>query len=306
MTAPNKHLIVIAGPTASGKTGLGVAMAQHYNTVVLSADSRQFFREMSIGTAKPTQEEMQGVEHYFIDSLSVSDTYSAGQYEHDALEVLEQQFAKHDVVLMVGGSGLYVNAVCHGMDAFAEVPQEIRAALNEAFETEGLEPLLNELEASDPDYFATVDRENPRRVIRALEVIRSSGKPFSSFRQQEKKQRPFQYHKLGINIDREVLYGRINQRVELMMQAGQEAEARALFSQRELTALQTVGYSELFEYFNGYGTLEEAVELIKRNTRRYAKRQMTWLRRDEEVQWVDAPYLDNALAALAEIGAETS
>lgn len=302
MAQPEKHLIVIAGATASGKTGLAVQLAQHIDTEVISADSRQFYREMHIGTARPTAEEMQGVPHHFVGHIGVEQAYSAGQFERDALELLTELFTKYNVVIMAGGSGLYINAVCHGIDEFEAIPAAVRSGLNEALATNGLAPLLEELKNADPAYHNEVDRNNPRRIVRALEVIRHTGQPYSSFRKQTRKKRPFSYHKLGLHWEREALYARINQRVDAMLAHGLEAEARSLYGKKHLSALQTVGYSELFQYLDEQCSLPEAVEKIKQNTRRYAKRQGTWFRKDTEIQWLNQPFFEHALTHLKNAG----
>ncbi len=281
-----KYLIVVGGPTASGKTGLGIRLAQHFNTEILSADSRQFYREMNIGTAKPTQEELAQATHHFIDNLSVHDTYSVGDYEREALDLLEKLYQKHDVVIMVGGSGFFIRAVCEGLDEFPEVPMHIREELNQLFENEGITPLQYELKELDPAYYSQVDTQNPKRLLRALEVCRATGQPFSHFHNKEKSPRPFVPVYIGLDWEREALYERINKRVDMMIEAGLEQEARELHPLRHLTSLQTVGYQEWFDFFDGKIDREEAIRLIKRNSRRYAKRQMTWFRKVEGMQWI--------------------
>lgn len=276
----SKFLLVIGGPTASGKTGLAIRLAKHFNTAIVSADSRQLFQEMRIGTARPTAEELAQAPHYLIGSHSISEGYSVGQYEADALRALQLIFAHHDYAVLVGGSGLYINAVCQGLDHFPPVSAGVQEALQAVFESEGLAPLQQELQELDPAYYQEVDRSNPHRLIRALSIIRSSGQPFSSFRKKQKSQRPFTPIYLQLQRPREELYSRIDQRVEQMLEEGLEMEARSLFAHRRHTALQTVGYQELFDYFGGRHDLSTAVELVKRNSRRYAKRQMTWFRRD--------------------------
>lgn len=288
MQKESKYLIVIAGATASGKSALAVELAKKLNTVVISADSRQFFREMSIGTAKPTQQEMEGVPHYFIDSHSITEPYSVGDFERDVLQLLGKLFAEQDVVIMAGGSGLYFRAVCHGVDDFPETNPENRRSLQQLIAEQGLEGLQQLLLEKDPEYYRKVDLNNPQRIIRALEVCLSSGKPYSSFRTGETKERPFTCLKIGLEWDREALYQRIDRRVDDMMAKGLLNEARNLFALRYLNALQTVGYQELFEYLEGKISLETAVELIKRNSRRYAKRQLTWLRKEPDVNWFNA------------------
>ena len=274
-----KYLIVVGGPTASGKTALSIRLAQHFQTEILSADSRQFYREMSIGTAKASPEELAQVPHHFINSLSIADEYSVGDFERDALHCLERLFQQHSVVILAGGSSLYIKALCEGLDVFPEVPNEVRQAVEDLYQSAGIEALQAELAASDPVYFQQVDRANPHRLIRAISVCRVGG-TFSSFRTQEAAPRFFTPVYLWMDVPREELYPRINQRVDQMLANGLEAEARELFAHRHLNALQTVGYQELFDYFAGNISRDEAIELIKRNSRRYAKRQLTWMRRD--------------------------
>lgn len=288
-----KHLIVIAGPTASGKTSLSIALARHFDTAILSADSRQFYREMAIGTAKPTPQERAAAPHHFIDSLSIHDAYTVGDYERDALALIQQLHQQHDTLVMVGGSGLFIQAVCRGLDAFPEVPPGIREALNALYAEQGIAALQAELAAHDPDYYAEVDLNNPVRLIRALEVIRSSGRPFSAFRRMSPPPRPFHTTYLAIDWPREALYERIDRRVDLMLQDGLEAEARRLYPLRHLNALQTVGYQEWYGYFEEQYDRDEAIRLIKRNTRRYAKRQLTWLRRIPDVHYFAPDRLDD-------------
>jgi tRNA dimethylallyltransferase len=283
----NKHLIVIAGPTAIGKTALGVLLAKTFKTVVISADSRQFFREMSIGTAKPSAAEMDGIPHYFIDSHSVSEPYNVGKYETEAIALLDELFTKHEAVIMAGGSGLYIDAVCKGFDELPEADAAIRNKIDELLEKEGIEALQKMLLQLDPVYYAQVDLKNPQRLSRALEVCMSSGKPYSALREGKIKARNFNCIKIGLNTDRELLYGRINKRVDSMMENGLLEEARAMLPYRTANALQTVGYKELFDHLDGKTDLPGAVELIKQNTRRFAKRQLTWFRRDEAIKWFE-------------------
>ncbi|WP_233752606.1 tRNA (adenosine(37)-N6)-dimethylallyltransferase MiaA [Flavilitoribacter nigricans] len=277
---PKKYLLVVGGATASGKTGFAIQLARHFQTEIVSADSRQFYREMQIGTAKPTPEELSEAPHHLIGHISIETAYSVGDYEQEALRLLDDLYEKHKVVILCGGSGLFIKALCEGLDQFPEVPAEITAELQAAYEEHGLAFLQSELQAADPEYYGEVDQQNPRRLLRALSVIRASGKPFSSFRKQQPKSRDFTPVYLQIDWPREQLYARINQRVDLMLAAGLVEEARQLYAYRHLQALQTVGYQELFDHFSGLISLEEAVELIKRNSRRYAKRQLTWFRRD--------------------------
>lgn len=275
-----KYLIVIGGPTASGKTAFAVQVAQHFRTEILSCDSRQFYQEMNIGTAKPTVEEMHGIPHHFIGHRSVSALYSVGDFEKEALALLEKLYQTHDVVVTVGGSGLYIKALCEGLDAFPDVPETIRQKVRELYQKEGLEGLQNAVQATDPIYFEQVDRQNPHRLIRALEVFQATGQPFSSFRKKETTTRFFTPIYIEMDLPRAVLYERINQRVDMMLKNGLLEEAKKLLPQRHLPALQTVGYTELFDYMEGKISLEEAIEKMKQNSRNYAKRQLTWWRRD--------------------------
>lgn len=283
----DRRLIVVVGPTGSGKTDLGLALAERYHAPVLSADSRQIYRGMAIGTAQPTPEQLRRAEHHFIASHDVWQDFSCGEFEKQALQRLEELFAVHDTVVVVGGSGLYVKALCEGMDDLPDADTELRERLARQVAEEGLAPLLEELERSDAEYYRVVDRNNPARVIRAVEVCRTSGRPFSSMRTGGKKRRDFKIVKIGTLLDRAVLYDRINRRVDAMVAAGLEAEARALLPYRDCNALRSVGYTEMFDWFDGKISFDEAVELIKRNTRRYAKRQLTWFRRDEGIRWFD-------------------
>ncbi|MGK0388625.1 MAG: tRNA dimethylallyltransferase [Maribacter sp.] len=280
----SKYLIVIVGATASGKTSLGIRLAQKYDTVILSADSRQFYREMSIGTAKPTEEELVAAPHHFIDNLSIHDKYSVGDYEKEAITLLDEIFETKDVALMVGGSGLFIKSVLEGLDEFPDVPNEIKEKLIQLEKEEGIEALQNMLKEKDPNYFSEVDIHNPHRLIRALSVIEASGKPFSSFRNQAAKKRNFQAIIIQLDWEREKLYERINQRVDLMLEAGLLDEVKSLLPLKYLNALQTVGYQEIFDYLDNNISKEEAIRLVKRNSRRYAKRQMTWLRKMENTK----------------------
>lgn len=260
-------------------------MAKKINSVILSADSRQFYKETSIGTAKPSLEEQAGIKHYFIDSHSIHQPLTSAQFEKEALEVLKTEFLRHKTIILVGGSGLFIDALCHGLD---DVPHDenIKNQLNNEFESQGLAPLLAELEAKDPIFYAKVDLKNPVRIIRALEVIRITNKTFSSFHTFQAKKRPFEFQKFVIDLPRELLYERINKRVDIMLKNGLLQEVQGLLAWQNLSALNTVGYSELFDYLNNKISFEEAIELIKRNSRRYAKRQLTWFRRDEKAVWI--------------------
>ena len=280
-----KKLIVIGGPTASGKTALSIQLAKQFNTDVLSGDSRQFYREMSIGTAKPTAEEMNGVKHYFIDSHSIQDELSAAKYAEQAEALLNELFQSHDVVILTGGSGMFMDALCYGLDDIPHDPL-VQDVFNARFKAEGLLPLVAELQEKDPEFAAQADLSNPVRVIRALEVIQLTGTKFSALRKNQRKEHPFEIHYFAIHVEREQLYDRINRRVDLMLDAGLEEEVRALIPCRDLKSLQTVGYSEWFDYWDGKTERDTCIEMIKQNSRRYAKRQMTWFKRNKDITWI--------------------
>lgn len=283
-----KKLIIIAGPTAVGKTDLCVKLAQLLDTEVVSADSRQFYRELAIGTAKPTPEEMQGVTHHFVDSHSIHDYYSVGDYEKDCLAVLEEIFSRKDVAILTGGSGMFIKIVTDGIDEMPEADLALRTSLMNRLETEGLTPLASELASLDPVYFAEVDQQNPQRIVRALEVCLSTGQPFSSFRKNQKAERPFTSIRIGLERPREELYQRIDKRMDLMLAAGLEEEAMRYIDYRDHYALKTVGYKEIYEHLDGDYDKEEMLRLLKRNSRRYAKRQLTWFRNQDDFTWFDA------------------
>ena len=280
-----KTLIVITGPTAVGKTALCLEIAKHFDIPIINADSRQIYRELRIGTAQPTKEQMQEVKHYFVGTLGLDDYYSASLFEQQVLECLEQQFLTNDYALLSGGSMMYIDAVCDGIDDIPTIDDETRALMKQRLADEGLEALVDELRRLDPEYYEIVDRQNPRRVVHALEICVMTGKTYTSFRKREKRQRPFQIIKIGLNRPREELYDRINQRVDQMMADGLLEEARSLYPLRHLNALNTVGYKELFDHLEGRWPLEEAVERIKGNTRRYARKQLTWYKKDERMKW---------------------
>lgn len=280
-----KWLIVICGPTATGKTALSIQLAKHFSSEIISADSRQFYKELKIGSAPPSEEELKTIPHYFIANKELTEDFSAGKFEQEALQLLEKLYKEKDILFLVGGSGLYIRAICEGLDDFPEVDPQIRERLIDELEEKGISHLRNQLKELDPEYYETVDQSNPQRLIRALEVCLGTGQKYSKLRGGEKKQRPFEVLKIGVEMDREELYQRINMRVGKMIEAGLVEEARSVYHLREKNALQTVGYKELFEHFDGNISLEEAIELIKRNTRRFAKRQFTWFRRDEEINW---------------------
>ncbi|MDI9878322.1 tRNA (adenosine(37)-N6)-dimethylallyltransferase MiaA [Flectobacillus longus] len=287
MSNSSKYLIIIAGPTAVGKTDLCVRLAKHFDTEVVSADSRQFYQELAIGTAKPTSEEMQGVKHHFIDSHSIADYYSVGDYERDCLAVLEEIFTRKDVAILTGGSGMFIKIVTDGLDEMPEADLELRESLMKRLETEGLESLSAQLRELDPVYFEEVDQQNPQRIVRALEVCLATGQPFSAFRKKQKKERPFECIRIALERPREELYARIDLRMDLMLAQGLEEEARSALPYREHYALKTVGYKEIYEHWDGQYDRDEMVRLLKRNTRRYAKRQLTWFRNQDDFQWFD-------------------
>ncbi|WP_259014169.1 tRNA (adenosine(37)-N6)-dimethylallyltransferase MiaA [Emticicia fluvialis] len=284
-----KYLILIVGPTAVGKTDLSVRLAHLLQTEIISADSRQFYKELSIGTAKPTPEEMDGVIHHFIDSHHITDYYSAGDFERDAIRLVEEDiFKRKDVAIMTGGSGLFIKAITDGLDEMPEAPLEIRENLMNRLETEGLEVLAGELKKLDPEYCATADLQNSQRVVRALEVCLSAGRPFSEFHKNHKVERSFQCIKIGIERPREELYDRINLRMDMMLANGLVDEVKGVTAFRNHNALQTVGYKEVFEYLDGAFDYQTMVELLKRNSRRYAKRQMTWFKNQDNFKWFNA------------------
>ncbi len=285
MSTKQGTLIVVVGPTGSGKSALAVTLAQHYCAPIISTDSRQLYRGMAIGTAQPTADELAAATHYFIADREVEDDFNCGRYEVEALELLERLFAENDYVVAVGGSGLYIQALCDGMDNLPEADENVRENLKLRLESEGLAPLVDELRERDPAYAEEVDLCNPARVMRALEVCITTGRPYSEQRSGDRAERPFNIVKIGTDMPREELYDRINRRVDMMVADGLVEEARAMYPKRHLNALQTVGYREIFDHLDGKCSLEEAIELIKRNSRRYAKRQMTWFRRDERVGW---------------------
>lgn len=281
-----KTLISVVGPTAIGKTKLAIALAKEYQTSIISADSRQFFKEMKIGTAVPSLEELSTIPHYFIQHKSILELYSVGDFERDAIAIIEKLFQNNEVIVMVGGSGLYIDAVAKGLDNFPEVNPEIRINLNDKLEKEGIIALQEELKLTDPTYYKKVDSQNPHRLIRALEICIGTGKPYSSFLDKKKLKRPFEIITVGVEADRELIYDKINQRVDVMMNEGLLEEVKTLLPYKHLNALQTVGYKELFMYFEDKCTLEFAISEIKKNTRRFAKRQLTWFRKNDSTIWM--------------------
>ena len=280
-----KTLIVITGPTAVGKPRLCIDIAKHFGIPIINADSRQIYKELKIGTASPTDEERREVQHYFVGTLSLEDYYSASLYEQQVLALLDTLFKTHDYALMAGGSMMYIDAVCNGIDDIPTIDDETRATMKRRLQEEGLESLCKELQRLDPDYYEIVDRQNPKRVVHALEICTMTGKTYTSFRKREKKSRPFRMIKIGLNRERQELYDRINARVDEMMKKGFLEEAKGLIGLKSLNALNTVGYKELFDYLEGRWTLEEAIERIKGNTRRYARKQLTWYKKDEQMKW---------------------
>lgn len=283
----NNYLITVIGATAIGKTALSIQLAQHFKTEIISCDSRQFYKEMKIGTAVPSSEELAAAPHHFIQNKSIFDNYSVGQFEKDALKKLDGLFSKNNIIIMVGGSGLYTNAVLEGFDDFPEVDPEIRLKLNKQIEKGEIKILQNQLKDLDLESYNTIEIENPHRLIRALEICIGTGNPYSSFKNKGKTKRNFIPIKIGLMADRELMYERINNRVDLMLNEGLLEEAKKLYSHKQLNALQTVGYRELFDYFDGKCTLEFSIEEIKKNTRRFAKRQVTWNKKDATIHWFD-------------------
>lgn len=301
-----KYLITVVGPTAIGKTAMAIQLAQHYNCEIISADSRQFFKEMAIGTAVPSADELAAAKHHFIQNISIFDDYTVGDFERDAIAQLNELFKTNDYAVMVGGSGLYIDAVLKGFDDFPDIAPDVREQIKSRYEAEGITYLQEELKRLDPVHYENVAKENPQRMMRALEVCIGSGKPYSSFLNIKKNSRSFTPVIIGLEADRELMYSRINQRVDIMVQQGLIEEAKALYPNKHLNALQTVGYRELFSYFDGEWTQDFAIEEIKKNTRRFAKRQMTWFKRTNGTTWFDFTtpasdiinYIDNTTKCL--------
>lgn len=301
MNQQKKYLIVITGPTASGKTDLAINLAKNFNTEVISADSRQFFIEMQIGTARPNKNELQGITHHFLGNISIHQSYNAGIFEKEALEILQNIFSKSNIAIVCGGSGMYINALCYGLDNLPEKNETLRTELKKIFEEKGINALQEKLKILDPDYYAVVDLQNPHRLMRAIEVCITNGVPYSQMRSGDKKQRNFEIIKIAIDWPRAILYDRINKRVDLMFKQGLVEEAQNLFPYKNHNALQTVGYKELFEYFEGKYTLIEAKEAIKQNTRRFAKRQLTWFRRENDIKWFKPDEIDKVIPYIQSI-----
>jgi len=279
------YLVTIVGPTAVGKTAVAIAMAKYFNTEIISADSRQFYREMKIGTAIPSAEQLAAVRHHFIGNRSVQEYYNASMYECEVLALLDGLFDRYDVIIMAGGSGMYIDAVCNGIDDFPAVNALVRENLKSAFQQKGIDWLRSQLKESDPAYYSQVDLSNPKRLLKALEIITMTGRPYSSFLTRQKKERDFGIIQTGLNIERKQLYENINLRVENMIRKGLVEEAKALHPFRKLNALETVGYKEIFDHLEGKTSLKEAIDLIKRHSRQYARRQLTWFRKNKHVRW---------------------
>ncbi|NJO89737.1 MAG: tRNA (adenosine(37)-N6)-dimethylallyltransferase MiaA [Chloroflexia bacterium] len=282
-----KTLIVVVGPTGIGKTDLGVFLAQKLDTEIISADSRQFYNELKIGTAVPSDEELTAAKHHFIGHLSIHDYYNASTFEFKVVNLLNSKFQQYTTMIMVGGSGMYVDAVCKGIDDLPEIDQEIRARLEKKYRDEGIESLRFELKRLDPEYYDVVDLRNPKRILKGLEICMMTGKTYTSFRKSIKKERDFDILKIGLTMEREKLYERIEKRVDLMVEQGLIEEAKEFYPFKHLNSLNTVGYKELFAHFDGEYDLDKAIELIKRNSRRFAKRQLSWFNRDKEINWFD-------------------
>lgn len=280
-----KHLIIITGPTAIGKTRVAIETAKFFNAEIVSADSRQIYRELNIGTAAPSRAELNSIKHYFIHSHSIHDAYNASRFETEAMELLEDLFKKYDVVVLTGGSMLYIDAICKGIDTMPDVDPELRQNLKNNLKENGIESLRVQLKKLDPVYYRQVDLKNPARIVHALEICLMTGKPYSSFRTSPNKERPFSIIKIGLDCNRAELHHRINQRVDKMVEAGLEEEAHGVYPLKHLNSLNTVGYREFFAHFNGEISKEKAIELIKRNSRRYARKQLTWFRKDAEMNW---------------------
>lgn len=289
----NKTLIIIAGPTASGKTALSIALALHFNTPILSADSRQFYKEMKIGTASPSEDELQKVKHFFIGNLSIDDYYNVFKYENEALSILNECFTSNNIVIACGGSGLYLDALCYGIDDLPDPDPILRNKLSTQIKNGETEKLLEQLKEIDPDYYAMVDKQNPQRILRALEVCLQTGKTFSSQRKQQQKNRHFNIVKYCLSLSREELYKRINHRTDSMIKLRLVEEAKTLYPYRNVNALNTVGYKELFDYIDGKCSLEQSITDIKTHTRHYAKRQITWFKRDSSYQWLTSDEILN-------------
>jgi len=290
-----KKLVVLTGPTGIGKTSVAIKLARHFNTEIVSSDSRQIFKELHIGTAVPTKKELSEIKHHFIQSHSITDNYNASRFETEAIILIEKLFNKYNIIVLTGGSMLYIDAICKGIDIMPDVDPIIRSELKTELKNEGLQYLRLKLKKLDPEYYKIVDLKNPNRIIHALEVCIMTGKPFSSFRTNPKKKRSFSITKIGLNCDRHLLHKRINERVDLMIKNGLELEAKSVYPQKHLNSLNTVGYRELFSFFDDEISREKAIELIKRNSRRYARKQLTWFRKDKEIVWFEPNQTDHII-----------
>lgn len=291
-------LVVVLGPTGVGKSNISIQLARHFNTEIISADSRQFYRELAIGTAIPSTDELNEIPHHFIQSKSVTDYYNVSDFEYEALQVIEQLFEKANPVILTGGSMMYVDTICKGIDDIPTVDPDIRADVVRWFEENGLDALKKRLLEVDPDYYQIVDLNNSKRLLHAVEIHQMTGQPYSSFRKNTVKERPFRIIKIGLNQDRKILYERINQRVKQMMEAGLLEEVKTVYQYRKLNSLNTVGYKELFSFMDGDCTLEEAIDLIQRNTRKYARKQLTWFRRDPEIIWFEPDQIQDIISCI--------
>jgi len=296
----DKTLVIIFGPTGVGKTDLSIEIAKHFNSEILSCDSRQIYKELNIGVAKPDDSQLKEIKHHFISSVSIKEHYSIYQFEEDSIKVLDEYFKHKDIAIMCGGSGLYIDAVCHGVDEMPDHDEEIRNKVTEFYNINGIEALRFELKRIDPIYYSQVDLKNPNRIMRAIEMFYLTGKPFSDFRNNVKAERNFKIIKIGINLDREILYNRINSRVDKMMQNGLFLEVQDLHKEKNLVALKTIGYRELFQVIDNEISLDEATELIKRNTRHYARRQLTWYRRYKDAMWFSPEQITDTIKYIKE------
>jgi tRNA dimethylallyltransferase len=295
-----KELIVISGPTAVGKTGLSIEIAKKLNTVIISADSRQIYKELSIGTAVPSKDELSQIKHYFIQTVSINDYYNASKYEEEVNDLLEKLFINHDKIILCGGSGLYIDAVIKGIDFLPEINPSLRAKIQLQYEQEGIESLLEDLLKLDPFSFERIDLSNPKRIQKALEISIITGKPYSSFLTSTEKNRNYSVKKIALDINRDILYQRINSRVLSMIESGLVDEARNLYPLRKINALNTVGYRELFDYFDGLNTMDEAIAKIQSNTRNYARKQLTWFRKDKNTKWFQPSEFENIMGFISE------
>jgi len=301
MNLNTKKVIFIIGPTAIGKTTLSIEIAKRFNTEIISCDSRQLYKELKIGSAPPSKKELSEIKHHFIQNLNITNNYNAGQFEIDAIKLISQLHQTYDTIIAVGGSGLYIDAICKGFDTLPKVSKQIREKVTLEYKSKGLNWLQKKIKNIDPELYTNSDKNNPQRLLRALEVFKETGEKLSSFKKNKIKARPFKVIKIGLNIERSILYERINKRVDIMMNKGLLEEAKSLHSFKQLNALQTVGYKEIFEFLNNESTLQEAVENIKKNTRRFAKRQLTWFRKDKDIKWFEPHQLIKIQKVISEL-----